>query len=268
MYEIWKPYLMEGVFDEKTRLEFSAFGEVKSYNVNCPGGRIINGSLQQGYPIIRFKRLNPMDEVSALHIQTLETEIKSLKDDLKIQNAIIKKKPVEYKEEKTAERKILKLNTEIEKLSKRLSKDRQKINKKRSVYHHILIHKAIAELFIENDDPNNKTFVIHKNFDKQDNKVENLMWATKDEVVQHSFKSPNWVKHNLELERSTTLRRGYSKLNYNDVVLIKIKLSKGEPMSRLARRFGVSDMQIHRIKTGENWGDVKISLNKNEKETA
>lgn len=263
MNEIWKPYVMDGVFDEKTRLEFSIYGEIKSFSSHQPEGRLINGSLQLGYPIIRFKRFNPMDDASADLIKELENQIKALKDDLKPYKAILRKKSIEYKEQKAAERKILKLNSEIERLQKKLVKDRHKINKKRSVYHHILVHKAVAELFIENNDPE-KAFVIHKNFNKLDNHIDNLMWATKEEVTQHSFKSPNWIKHNLKLERSEKPRRGFSKLTYNDVVLIKIKLSKGEPMSRLARRFGVSDMQIHRIKTGENWADVKVSLNEKE----
>ncbi len=265
MNEIWKPYLMKGIFDEKTRLEFSVFGEVKSYNVLSPNGRLINGGLQQGYPIIRFKRFKEMDAKDVESLQSLENEIKSLKDELRIQNKIKNKKNAEYKEIASAERKITKITSEVEKLSKKLKKDRNKINKKRSVYHHIFIHKAVAELFLTNDDPINKTYVLHKNFNKLDNNKDNLIWATKEEVTQHSFKSPKWIEHNLKLERSKTVRRGFSKLNYNDVVLIKRKLSRGEPMSRLARRFGVSDMQIHRIKTGENWGDVKLNLVEDDK---
>ena len=26
----------------------------------------------------------------------------------------------------------------------------------------------------------------------------------------------------------------------------------------LAKQFGVSEMQLHRIKTGENWGDLQV----------
>lgn len=263
MNDIWRAYHIDGAFDEKSRLEFSSYGEIKSITANHPKGRLINGSLQEGYPIIRFKKLTPMDEVTASIVNDAVSQIKSLKSEIKALKLVLERKDINYNEEKNGERKIVKLNTELEKLTKKLQKDRKKINKKRSVYFHILVHKAVAELFLENDDPK-KTFVIHKNFNKLDNNVDNLMWATKEEVIEHSFKSPKWIEHNLKLERSTTPRRGFSKLTYNDVVFIKIKLSKGEPMARLARRFGVSDMQIHRIKTGENWGDVKVSLNEKE----
>jgi len=260
MNDTWKTYHMEGAFDEKSRLEFSSYGEVKSITANNPEGRLIKGSLQQGYPIIRFKKLAPMDDVSSEMLNAADAKIKSLKLEIKTLKLILKGNDVDYNESKNAERKIVKLTAELEKLIKKQQKDRHKINKKRSIYFHVLVHKAVAELFLENNDPK-KTYVIHKNFNKLDNNVDNLMWATREEVVEHSFKSPKWVEHNLKLERSQTPRRLFSKLTYNDVVLIKIKLSKGEPMARLARRFGVSDMQIHRIKTGENWGDVKLSLN-------
>lgn len=263
MNDTWKTYHMEGAFDEKSRLEFSRYGEIKSITAHNPEGRIIKGSLQQGYPIVRFTKLMPMDQDSANIITAGEDQIKTLKLEIKSLKLILKRKDISYSDEKNAERKIAKINSELEKLTRKFNKDKHKINKKRSVYFHVLVHKAVAELFLENNDPK-KTFVIHKNFNKLDNHVDNLMWATKEEVIEHSFKSPKWIEHNLKLERSTTPRRGFSKLNYNDVVLIKIKLSKGEPMARLARRFGVSDMQIHRIKTGENWADVKVSLNEKE----
>jgi uncharacterized protein YjcR len=41
--------------------------------------------------------------------------------------------------------------------------------------------------------------------------------------------------------------------------MIKRKLLNGKTrLKMIAKQFGVSDMQIHRIKTGENWSHVKI----------
>jgi LysM repeat protein len=34
-------------------------------------------------------------------------------------------------------------------------------------------------------------------------------------------------------------------------------LAKGDTLKKIATKFKVSDMQIHRIKIGENWGKVK-----------
>ncbi len=118
---------------------------------------------------------------------------------------------------------------------------RQKSNKKTGKY----IHRLVAEYFLPN--PDNKTFVIHLDYDKKNNIVQNLAWATKREKELHQFASPNWnyIKN--------------SKLTETKVILLKKKLFNPNRKTRLrilAKQFGVSEMQLHRIKTGENWGHV------------
>ncbi len=50
--------------------------------------------------------------------------------------------------------------------------------------------------------------------------------------------------------------RHYTKLNIADVRIIKHQLNMGVPGAVLARTFKVSEMQISRIKRGENWNDI------------
>lgn len=119
------------------------------------------------------------------------------------------------------------------------------------------IHRIVAELFLKKKEDDR--YVIHKNFEKDDNRAENLAWATKDEWVQHQYNSPK-VKENKQKRK---LRKivSYSKLSYAQAVILKKKLLDPERKTRikvLAKQFGVSEMQLYRIKSGENWGDIEV----------
>ncbi|AUC14063.1 HNH endonuclease [Tenacibaculum sp. SZ-18] len=110
------------------------------------------------------------------------------------------------------------------------------------------VHKLVAEHFL---DQNDGVYVIHLNYDKTDNRLENLKWATKREKELHQFNNPNWEK--IVENRSKKI----GKLNEGKVKIIKRQLkNKRNKISKIARRFGVSDTQIHRIKRGENWSSV------------
>lgn len=49
------------------------------------------------------------------------------------------------------------------------------------------VNRLVAKVFLPNDDPENKTEVNHKNFNKEDNTVENLEWVTGKENVHHAI---------------------------------------------------------------------------------
>ena len=111
------------------------------------------------------------------------------------------------------------------------------------------VHKLVAEHFLEKNDG---VCVIHLDYDKKNNRVENLKWATKREKEIHQFTNP-------EFKNIVRKIPSNAKLTETRVKLIKRKLNDPNRRTRLkmiAKQFGVSEMQLHRIKTGENWGYV------------
>lgn len=115
------------------------------------------------------------------------------------------------------------------------------------------LHKVVAQLFVEN--PENKEFVIHLDYNKLNNKANNLKWATQSELTKHHF-------NNLEVILSKEKRKinqPYTKLTEGKVRLIKRKIFDPNRRTRLkmiAKQFGISEMQLWRIKSGENWGHI------------
>lgn len=74
-----------------------------------------------------------------------------------------------------------------------------------------LVHRLIAETFIEN--PNSKPTVDHINRERDDNRVENLRWATLAEQQANSSRSINACKdrrayHRLYMRRLRARKKG------------------------------------------------------------
>ena len=110
----------------------------------------------------------------------------------------------------------------------------------------------MAENFLPKPSDAHK-FVIHIDFDKENNYTSNLRWATKSDIEAHQAINPNWL--------ATKGKVRYAKLTEAKVRLIKKKIADPNRKTRLkmiAKQFGISEMQLYRIKTGENWGHITI----------
>lgn len=118
----------------------------------------------------------------------------------------------------------------------------------------LYIHREIARLFLQK--PSSKAkYVIHANHNKLDNSVKNLRWATLDEMIEHQQKSPAKIAYKkVQANRNVGL-----KLNATQVKSIKKMLDDSKrklTIKKLAEKFGVSEMTMYRIKSGENWARV------------
>ncbi len=112
------------------------------------------------------------------------------------------------------------------------------------------LHKVVASHFLEQG---NGVFVIHLDYHKLNNHIDNLKWATKREKELHQWQNPRYIEAVREKGRS------YSKLTENNVRLIKKMLNDPNRRTRLkiiAKRFGITTMHLRRRNTGENWADV------------
>ncbi|MFA6924612.1 MAG: HNH endonuclease [Bacteroidales bacterium] len=133
------------------------------------------------------------------------------------------------------------------------------------IFRRLFIHRLVATHFIPNKSED-KVFVLHLDHNKDNNYVDNLQWATKEEMIEHSEKSPRVIE--ARRKRIKDLQRDGHKLTVTQVLFIKKKLFDPNRKTRLkiiARQFGVSEMTLHRIKTGENWGHITIQTGDNEK---
>lgn len=120
------------------------------------------------------------------------------------------------------------------------------------------VHKLVAEQFIRKTSDLQK-YVIHLDYNKCNNFVENLCWADKKEMFRHQQENP-FVLEGRKKMKSKKHCEG-TKLTVTQVMLLKKRITDPHRKTRLkiiARQFGISEIQLHRIKRGENWGHVKV----------
>ena len=146
----------------------------------------------------------------------------------------------------------------------RIFRYRIRRNKKIS-YRHKFFYKLVAENFLEKTS-DDQTNVLHLDHNLSNDLVSNLKWATKQEMLDHQRTNPKVLKaRKVSTKRIVEYNKnrdeyGY-KLTSTKVIHIKKLLANPNRKTRLkiiARRFGISEMQLYRIRTGENWGHVKI----------
>lgn len=127
--------------------------------------------------------------------------------------------------------------------------------KKKAVY----IHKLMGQYFIEKESEDQE-YVIHIDHNVRNNHISNLKWVLKKEMTKHAVNSPASIAKR-QREKENPRFQGH-KLNSTQVMLIKKKIfdpNRKTRMKMIAKQFGISEMQLYRIKTGENWGHVKVN---------
>ena len=117
-----------------------------------------------------------------------------------------------------------------------------------------LVHKLVAMVFVpkENED---QTIAIHLDWNKRNNHYKNLKWVTKEEAYARIM--PRLQEIN-KIKNKGIIRN--SKLKPEDVKVLKGMLEKGIKQNVIAKLFSISEMQVTRIKRGENWSKIKAPV--------
>lgn len=118
----------------------------------------------------------------------------------------------------------------------------------------LYIHREIARHFLPKPSAKHR-FVIHKNHRKLDNRLQNLAWVTAEQMISHQQKSPARKAYKeAQLQKTKGL-----KLTARQVKKIKSVLAdanRSVTIRQLAQQYGVSEMTLYRIRSGENWSRI------------
>ena len=126
-------------------------------------------------------------------------------------------------------------------------------------HRHFFYYKLVADYFLSKTS-DEQVYVLHLDRNRANDYVGNLKWATKAEMLAHSKASPYVIEAKKKLIQHRINSNG-TKLTETQVMWLKKKLLDPNRKTRLkilAKQFGVSEMTLHRIRTGENWGHIKV----------
>ena len=118
----------------------------------------------------------------------------------------------------------------------------------------LYIHREMAKLFLKKP-ARQYNYVIHRNHNKLDNNIRNLRWASLEEMIRHQQDSPAKLAYK---EKQSRRAEGL-KLTAVQVKKIKSILNnknRNTTIRKLAQDYGVSEMTMYRIKSGENWARI------------
>ena len=146
----------------------------------------------------------------------------------------------------------------LNKLQENYKKNYKKREQKRKRYYGSLVHRLVAEYFLEKP-ADDKILVSHLDYDKLNNHHSNLQWMTRDENAAHQKNSPFVIKAKEKVLNSPT-KRTNTKLTEKQVMILKKRMNEGVTLRELAKRNKVTVTQLARIKSGENWGKVPAAL--------
>lgn len=123
----------------------------------------------------------------------------------------------------------------------------------------ILFYRLVAKYFLPKGNED-QTFVLHLDYDKKNDRIENLKWANQAELTAHHLVNPAVILGK-QKTIAYNIKADGRKLTSTQVIRIKKMLQREDNKTRLvmiAKQFNITTQQLYRIRTGENWGHIKV----------
>jgi len=115
----------------------------------------------------------------------------------------------------------------------------------------ISLRRLVAQYFL-NDGKEVELHVVHKDGDRLNNHVDNLVLLDTEAYNKWHSDRGSWTKNH-------ELRQRSYKMNEAKVKLLLRRLKEGKTKKKiLAKQFNITPMQLNRIERKENWGHVTI----------
>lgn len=111
------------------------------------------------------------------------------------------------------------------------------------------VHRAVYFAFNPNDDMSLQ--INHKNFDKSDNRIDNLELVTASENMLHAYNGQK-----IKLISKTGEDSKLSKLKTKDVLEIRELYKQTKQITNIAKMFGIGNSQVQRIVKRKSWNHI------------
>ncbi|WP_313373792.1 HNH endonuclease [Chishuiella sp.] len=115
----------------------------------------------------------------------------------------------------------------------------------------IYVREMVATAFLGYDKNNDSQKLINIDFDKTNNKLENVKVVTPEEWKNH-YKSTFQKMKGVDRSQNPP----NNKLTLSQVKKIKALLKDSKDIPKVAEKFKISIGQVYRIKRGENWSKI------------
>ena len=252
--EIWKEVKLNYSFHNEVKIEISNFGRAR--RTVAQKTEMMKTYLAEGYYYIKQQLYLIRDE--GWDIEKEELGAKVAAKILEIRPLLKTRRELKSKNQSLAEiqKIITKKQQELELLRVDFTKVQNKNRKKWDLYKSFLVHRLVAEAFLEKPTAN-QVLVAHLDFNKINNHFSNLKWMDRVEAAAHHKKSPFVIaalKKRIASPKNENTK--VYKLTSTKVMLIKKKINQGTTLRTLSKTFKVTQTQLLRIKRGINWAHV------------